>query len=628
MSLISISNMFHSFGINEIFEDINFSIEQNSKIGLVGKNGCGKTTLFNIIKQNIVADKGIFHKAKYTNIAYLTQEPELNPEQTLEECVSLSRLDQIELENELTIFENNLSNDEMVLSKYAKLQEKFELMGGYNFKTEMKLVLTNLKFPKSVWNRKIKSFSGGELSRIQLAKILLQPFDLLLLDEPTNHLDLEMIFWLEKYLQNLQKPYLIISHDRYFLDNAITKIAEIRNKSITLFSGNYSFYKIELAARLKLEEKTFKKQQKKIERMEKQIDQYRIWGRARDSEVMFKRAKELEKRLAKIERVEAPKNDKKIKLSFETKNRSGNDVFTLENLTFGFADKILAKDVNLRIFYQNRIALLGKNGCGKTTFLKLLNNELMPLEGTLKKGSSIKIGYYDQMHLKLNNALNVMETIWELVPFETKGYILSFLARFGFVGDDVEKSVSILSGGEKARLYLAKLIHEKPNFLILDEPTNHLDIDMIFYLEKALLAFEGTIIFVSHDRYLIEHIADKKWIFKNNSIVETTEKLENLFFQKEKRKPKKIVDFSIKKNKKTNPLVLQKLLNEIEHQQIEFDEKTEKLAISENKFTDANIYSDENKLKLLTQKVKKIKMNLATLSKTIEILENKYLELL
>ena len=328
--------------------------------------------------------------------------------------------------------------------------------------------------------------------------------------------------------------------------------------------------------------------------MEKQIDQYRIWGRARDSEVMFKRAKELEKRLAKIERVEAPKNDKKIKLDFETKNRSGNDVFTLENVSFGFAGKTLAKDVNLRIFYQDKIALLGKNGCGKTTFLKLLNDELTPLEGTLKKGASIKVGYYDQMHLKLNNALNVMETIWELVPFETKGYILSFLARFGFVGDDVEKSVSILSGGEKARLYLAKLIHEKPNFLILDEPTNHLDIDMIFYLEKALLAFEGTIIFVSHDRYLIEHIADKKWIFKNNSIVETTEKLENLFFQKEKRKQKIIADVSSPKNKKTNPLVLKKLLDEIENLQTEFDEKTEKLAISENKFTNANIYSNKN----------------------------------
>jgi len=630
MSIISVSNIYHSFGVEKLFQALSFSIEHNSKIGLVGKNGSGKTTLFNMFTQNLIPDKGKVHKSKTALISYLTQEPELDDSLTLKECVLQSRPDHIKLNEQLKEAEQKLThnNSQKNLNNYAHMQQKFELAGGYHFNTEMKLILTSLNFPQNIWNQKIKNFSGGEKTRIQLATILLQPFDLLLLDEPTNHLDIEMIYWLEKYLSSLDKPYLIISHDRYFLDNTVTKIAEIRNYAIETYSGNYSQYREQLQMRLELQAKTFKKHQKKIDRMEKQIDQYRIWGRARDSEKMFVRAKELEKRLEKVEKINLPKKEKKIKLNFKTEKRSGNDVYTFENMSFGFPGNILASNINLRIFYQNKIAILGTNGCGKTTFLRLLNEKILPQSGIVKKGASLGIGYYDQMHLELDNSLTVMQTIWQLVPLAPKGYVFSYLAKYGFTGDEVEKQVSVLSGGEKARLYLAKLIHEKPNFLILDEPTNHLDINMISYLEDALLEFDGTIVFVSHDRYFIDKVAKKKWIFTSGTIKETSQKLDDLFFQKVKKLKS---ENSKQKNtdiRKTNPIVLNKLSNQIDKTLDIIDSKIEELNIWEMEFSKPNIYSDQQKVKSLTENIKRINKEIIDLQKLHDELENKYLELL
>ncbi|MBT4576599.1 MAG: ABC-F family ATP-binding cassette domain-containing protein, partial [Candidatus Cloacimonetes bacterium] len=425
----------------------------------------------------------------------------------------------------------------------------------------------------------------------------------------------------------LDKPYLIISHDRHFLDNTITKIAEIRNYAIDIYSGNYSQYKEQLQMRMELQEKTFRKQQKKINRMEKQIDQYRIWGRARDSETMFVRAKELEKRLDKIDRTDLPKKEKKIKLNFQTEKRSGNDVYTFENMSFGFPENTLASNINLQMFYQDKIAILGTNGCGKTTFLKLLNEKMQPQSGSARKGASLQIGYYDQMHLELDDSITIMQTIWQLAPLAPKGYVFSYLAKYGFVGDEVEKQVSVLSGGEKARLYLAKLIHEKPNFLILDEPTNHLDINMISYLEDALKEFDGTIVFVSHDRYFIEKVAKKKWMFTSGTIEETSQKLDDLFFQKEKKK--KNENSKLKSgSRRTNPIVLKKLSTEIEQITELVNSKTEQLDYWELEFSKPNIYNDQQKVKTLTENIKQIKKEIEDLGYLLDKLENEYLELL
>ncbi|MCK4652935.1 MAG: ABC-F family ATP-binding cassette domain-containing protein, partial [Candidatus Cloacimonetes bacterium] len=407
----------------------------------------------------------------------------------------------------------------------------------------------------------------------------------------------------------------------------VTKIIEIKNHSLHRYSGNFTFYKEESVRRTVLQEKEFKKQQKKLKQMDKQIKQYRIWGKARDSEVMYRRAKELEKRLDKIENIEKPQYERSINLSIKPTRRSGNDVYILENITFGFPGNILASNVNLRINYQDRIAVLGKNGCGKTTLLRMLNEEIEPLKGNAKKGVSLLISYYDQMHLILDDTLNVKETIWQLVPLATKGYVYSFLAKFGFTGDDLEKQVSTLSGGEKARLYLAKLIHEKPNFLILDEPTNHLDLSMIASLEEALQNYEGTIVFVSHDTYFIEKIADKEWFFHNGTITETENSLEMLFSlnQEKNVKPKKQKPRS--KSRKTNPIVLEKLYQEIVSIQKQIELHKEEIISCEEEFNNPANYKNHQKVKALTKKIKTLKSEIVEMRLKLKKLDHEYLEL-
>ncbi len=297
-------------------------------------------------------------------------------------------------------------------------------------------------------------------------------------------------------------------------------------------------------------------------------------------------------------------------------------------MSFGFPGNTLASNINMRIFYQNKIAILGTNGCGKTTFLKLLNGKILPQSGNFKKGASLDIGYYDQMHLELDDSITVMQTIWQLVPLAPKGYVFSYLAKYGFTGDEVEKQVSVLSGGEKARLYLAKLIHEKPNFLILDEPTNHLDINMISYLEDALMEFDGTIVFVSHDRYFIEKIAEKKWIFNSGTIKETSQKLDDLFFQKEKKKKNENNKPKNTENRKTNPIILKKLSTKIDKISDILDFKIEKLDTLELEFSKPEIYNNQQKVKSLTDNIKGINKEIEDLRNQLNEFENEYLELL
>ena len=629
MSILNIANVSHSFGDFEIFNKISFSVEPDSRIGLVGKNGSGKSTLFNLITGRIFPNQGEIHKSKECQIIYLTQEPDLNSSQTLYNYVLESRQDYIELSNKLKKAEQALSLDhsQQNMERYSLLQSKFEHIDGYKFKTEIKLVLNSLKFPESVWKQRIAKFSGGEKTRIQLAKFLLQRFDLILLDEPTNHLDMEMIYWLESYLKKIQKPYIIISHDRHFLDKTVNKIIEIKDKSLSFYSGNYSFYKQESTQRALLQEKEYNTQQKKLKKMDNQIKQYRIWGKARDSEVMYKRAKELEKRRTKIEAIDKPLEQRSINLSIQIAGRSGNDVYHLENVTFGFQDKMLAKNIDLNVHYQDRIAVLGRNGCGKTTLLRLLNEEIKPLHGIIKKGASLKVGYYDQMHLILNDELTVMETLWQLVPMEAKGYVLSFLARFGFRGDDVDKKVGILSGGEKARLYLSKLIHEKPNLLIFDEPTNHLDINMIDSLEEALLNYEGTIIFVSHDTYFIQKLAKRKWFFQNDTIIETELSLEKLFTKSEIKFSKQKKDKTKSNQKSVNPIVLEKLYAQIDKLHTKIEQINKEVLFLEREFHNPKIYKNDHKIKLLNKQLKEKKLDINLTKVELEKFENEYLEL-
>ncbi|MCK4696020.1 MAG: ABC-F family ATP-binding cassette domain-containing protein, partial [Candidatus Cloacimonetes bacterium] len=318
---------------------------------------------------------------------------------------------------------------------------------------------------------------------------------------------------------------------------------------------------------------------------------------------------------------------KDMKMNLQIKNRSGNDVYILKNLSFGFAKNILVTNVNLRIGYKDKIAILGKNGCGKTTLLRLLNEEIDPLKGISKKGAGLHIGYYDQYNLILDDNKTVLRTIWDLTPYEPQGYVLSYLAKFGFRGDDVEKKVSILSGGEKSRLFLAKLIHEKPNFLILDEPTNHLDIYMVSNLEKALMNYEGTIIFVSHDRYFIQKVATKRWFFNNKNIIETKKELEELFLSEYDSKPKNSSKYKKNKSRRTNPIILNKILDKIDESHVSLEKKREELIFSENKFSDKSIFNNVSKVKSLHKNIKIIKKDIKDLEIDLKNLEEEYLEL-
>ena len=622
MSLISLNNISLNFGDNDVFKNINFTIEKNSRIGLVGINGSGKSTLFNIMTKRLIPHEGEVHTARNIKIAYLTQDSELDENQTLYEYILESRPDFIELSKKLRNAEEELSknNTKENLNKFSKIQQEFELIDGFLYETEIKLVLTSLNFPIEIWNRKIKKFSGGERTRIQLAKFLLQPNTVMLLDEPTNHLDIKMIMWLEKYLINLNIPYVIVSHDRHFLDNTITKIAEIENKRINFFACNYSNYRTEKQQRYKVQLKEYKRQQRFI-KTTKDFIQRNMAGQK------VLQAKSRQKMLDKLDIIEKPKAVKDMKMNLQIKNRSGNDVYILKDLSFGFAENILVTNVNLRIGYKDKVAILGKNGCGKTTLLRLLNEEIDPLKGISKKGAGLHIGYYDQYNLILDDNKTVLRTIWDLTPYEPQGYVLSYLAKFGFRGDDVEKKVSILSGGEKSRLFLAKLIHEKPNFLILDEPTNHLDIYMVSNLEKALMNYEGTIIFVSHDRYFIQKVATKRWFFSNKNIIETKKELEELFLSEYDSKPKNSSNYKKNKSRRTNPIILNKILDKIDEAHVSLEKKREELIFSENKFSDNSIFNDVSKVKSLHKNIKILKKEIKGLEIDLKNLEEEYLEL-
>ncbi|HNX01655.1 MAG TPA: ABC-F family ATP-binding cassette domain-containing protein, partial [Candidatus Cloacimonadota bacterium] len=466
-------------------------------------------------------------------------------------------------------------------------------------------------------------FSGGEQTRIHLAKILLQPYDLLLLDEPTNHLDIDMIFWLEKYLSNLEKPYVIISHDRYFLDKTAGTILELDNGHIERYSGNYSFYAVESALRKEQQLKAYQAQQKLIEKTEDFI-------RRNMAGQKTIQAQSRQKMLDRMEIIEAPQSATTFKIQFNSASRTGNDVFRLEDVTFGYPGKDLAQDVNLYAGYRDRIAILGRNGCGKTSLLNLLMEELKPSNGIIRIGANLKIGYYEQFHDLLNPELTARETIWQMIPNAPQGEVLGYLARFGFRNDDVEKKVASLSGGERARLNLARLIMEGPNVLLLDEPTNHLDLTMTTDLEQALLDYDGTILFVSHDRYFIRKIATKIWIFRNMTIEETLQDLESIFASGFNEKAeKKVKTNQPEKNrvKKINPWNLEQILKEIDklhtEKQLLLDEKAE----IEFQFTQSDTYKEPETMKTLRTRLEEIEDEVAELQMRIEQKEDEYLEL-
>ncbi|MFA6949042.1 MAG: ABC-F family ATP-binding cassette domain-containing protein, partial [Eubacteriales bacterium] len=513
MIALSCDNISLSFGVEVILDKISFSINDGDKLGIVGVNGAGKSSLFKIITGEYSSDGGDVFISKDKSVGVLDQYIGFESENTLlsemENSFPALLADEArlsELHGQIEVNSASGKVDDELIARYTSLSDKFTRDGGYEFRGRCKGILKNLGFDENFWYNRISSLSGGQKTRLALARLLLREPDILMLDEPTNHLDIDALFWLENFLKNYRKTVLVVSHDRYFLDSVTNKILDVENHHAKLYNGNYTRYMEQKRADREIQERHYKNQQAEITRIEAYIEQQRRWNRERN----IIAAESRQKLLDKMERVERPKSlPDAIRLRFNKSGESGNDVLTVKHLCKAYPAKILFYDVNFLIKKNEHVFITGQNGCGKSTLIKMLAEMSEPDNGSVEYGYNVTVGYYDQENQNLDDSKTVIDELWDTYPSLTQTEIRNALALFLFRGDDILKPVSILSGGERARLTLCKLILAKMNLLILDEPTNHLDINSREALEGALEAFDGTIIAVSHDRYFINKLSTR-----------------------------------------------------------------------------------------------------------------------
>ncbi len=525
MIAISCNNINKSFGIDVILKDISFTVNIGDKIGLIGKNGTGKSTLFKILSGQIPYDSGDIFMAKNMNIGYLKQDPDFDENKTIyEECIPIFKniIDMEknlrDLELEISKYENHDSPEfKKLINSYSNLLEEFNKNNGYGYKSEIRGVLKGLSFKDEDFNKPIYQLSGGQKSRLNIAKLLLKKPDILLLDEPTNHLDIDAIAWLENFLKNYSGTLMIISHDRYFLDQVVGKIFEIENHSIIGYEGNYTKFVEYKKDLYENQLKKYQQQQKEIERQEEMIRRFKQHG----TEKLAKRAKSREKALEKIDIVEKPTlNNYRTRIKFDTDIKSGREVLKVQNLSKSFEDSPLFSNVNFDIYRGERVGLIGPNGIGKTTLFKILLGKLDYNGGNINIGHNVFLGYFDQEQSNLNEDNNLIDEVCNENPKISIPEARNLLASFLFTGDEVFKKVGDLSGGEKSRLSILKLMLSKANFLLLDEPTNHLDLPSKEVLEEALTGYNGTILTISHDRYFLNKVATKILEMSKEGIVE------------------------------------------------------------------------------------------------------------
>ncbi|HEF1905836.1 TPA: ABC-F type ribosomal protection protein [Bacillus cereus] len=579
MTICSVNNVTKSFGGNIIFENISLEIKNGERVGLVGRNGSGKTTIFGLLTGMESLDAGAIHMKKGTRIGHVAQIPKFDEVLTVYDVLSSAFKVEKELEKEMHALEKNMAEEQeqsslqKLMERYGIIQEKFAFLGGYEIEANIMKVANGLQVT-DLFSRVFTELSGGEQTKVSLAYMLLQKPDLLLLDEPTNHLDLFAVEWLEQFLKEYTGTVMVISHDRYFLDEVVTKIFDLEDGEIHVYHTNYSQFVEEKEERLLQEFQAYQEQQKKIKKMKEAIKRLREWENQANppNEGLHKRARNMERALERIEKLKRPILERKqMGLQFEGQERSGKDVVVMKEVSKGFAGRPLFEQANLHVRFQERAAIVGRNGTGKTTLLKLLLKEINPDVGEIRIGSSVKIGYLSQ-HTYGNVKSNVLEAFREYVAV-TEGEARHILAKFLFYGPAVFKKVTQLSGGEKMRLRLAQLMYQDINFLILDEPTNHLDIESREVLEEALEQYNGTILAVSHDRYFLNKLFEKTYWIDECKLFEFAgnyawarqkweEKLEKQVI-KQKRQGRKSVEMVPVKEKKARNL--EEIENELMH---------------------------------------------------------------
>lgn len=633
--ILACQNIEKSFDGELLLHDVNFHIEEREKAALIGINGAGKSTLLKIIVGEISPDEGQVILAKGKTIGYLAQHQEISSQLSIYDSLLEMKQHVLDMERGMRELEEEMKHAEgenlsRIMESYSRLTQKFEQENGYAYKSEITGVLKGLGFEEKDFDKMVSTLSGGQKTRVALGRLLLSSPDIILLDEPTNHLDMESISWLETYLLNYPGAVFIVSHDRYFLDKVVTKIIELDNTKATVFSGNYSAYSDKKAQLRKAAYQAYLNQQQEIKHQEEVIAKLRQFNR----EKSIRRAESREKMLEKIEVLEKPtETDAAMRISLKPRITSGNDVLTVEHLSKSFPSLPLFKDLNFTVKRGEKVAIIGNNGTGKTTVLKILNHLLSPDEGSFRLGSKVHIGYYDQEHHVLHMEKTVFEEISDDYPKLTNTEIRNLLAAFLFTGDDVFKPISALSGGERGRVSLAKLMLSEANFLILDEPTNHLDIISKEILEDALNNYEGTVLYVSHDRYFINRTATRILELTNQKLVnyignydyylEKKEELTSIYapeIQEEKAREKTSSTKLDWQQKKEEQARIRKRENELK--------KTEK-AIEDLESRDKEIDEELAKQEIATDPSKCIPLSSekAEIAQKLEVLYEKWEEL-